>query len=119
MKILIYYALIATFFLLSCNKKENSPSDCKIENPLIELNWLNDLKNSLTNCTCQISIMQAEYNGTTVFYTIMNDPVCDAVQDIKLYDCNGNVVKEYRYNEFDVFAKEVTNQHSIYSCKDE
>jgi hypothetical protein len=101
------------FMIFSCEKNEKI---CNCDNPLTDLAWLNNLKSSITNCTCRMSIVQANYNKQTVFYVIMNDPVCDGVININLFDCKGEFVKNYQSLD-QTFSSEVTNQKIIYTCK--
>jgi hypothetical protein len=100
--------------IMSCEKFENT---CKCDNPLEDLSWLKDLKSSFTNCNCRMSIIQATYNTQTVFYPIMNDPVCDGYFPVSLIDCNGNHIKTYEPPLGETFGKEVTNRKEIYTCK--
>jgi hypothetical protein len=109
---LFVYGLI----LISCEKNEYTIPECNVENPLEELNWLKDIKNSLTNCTCQISILQGKYREKTVFYIMNTDPVCNSVFHVVLWDCNGDVLKEYKPGQNDAFSSEVELIDNIYTC---
>jgi len=44
------------------------------------------------------------------------DPVCNSVFQVVLWDCNGNVVKEYKPGENDLFSNEVELVSNIYTC---
>jgi hypothetical protein len=104
---------LVMLFILSCEKKENVvPCNTAVEN----LQWMNELKASFTNCTCQISVFQAVYLKQTVFYWLMNDPLCDGVQKIYLYDCSGNIVKHYPIPD-QTFTDAVTDRKVIFTCK--
>ena len=108
--------LIFVFFILilSCEKADKV---CNCNNPIEDLQWLKELKASFTNCTCQLSIIQATYDNQTVFYPIMNDPACNGIiQQINLFDCSGNTIKTYSAID-QAFGNEVTNRKTIYSCK--
>ena len=107
---------ICGLILISCEKSEKPIPDCNVENPLEELDWLKDVKNSLTNCTCQISILQGKYREKTVFYIIYTDPVCNSVFHVVLWDCNGDVIKEYKPGQNDIFNSEVELDYIIYTC---
>lgn len=63
-----------------------------------------------------MSIFQATYNKQTVFYYIMNDPLCNGYQQINLFDCSGNALKTYNLTD-QAFDNEVTNKKVIYICK--
>jgi hypothetical protein len=99
--------------IISCEKYDNT---CNCENPLEDIAWLKELKNSMTNCYCERSIFQATYNKQTVFYTVMTDPVCDGVINISLADCNGNILKTYTALD-ETFTNEVTERKVLYRCK--
>jgi hypothetical protein len=107
------FIFIFLVLLLSCEKKDNT---CNCDNPLEELSWLKELKVSFTNCSCQISIIQATYQKQTVFYPIMNDPLCNSYQIIVLYDCSGTTIKTYTLTDH-TFGDEVTGRKTIYTCK--
>jgi hypothetical protein len=99
--------------LLSCEKTDKI---CNCNTPIEDLPWLKQLKSSITNCTCQISVFQATHKKQTAFYMIMNDPLCDGYQQIVLLDCNGNNIKSYMPND-QAFSSEVTNREVIFTCK--
>lgn len=116
MRKIFYCIFIWGLILISCGKNENTIPECNVENPLEELDWLKDVKNSLTNCTCQISIIQGKYREKTVFYIMNTDPICNSVFHVVLWDCNGHVVKEYKPGQNDTFSSEVELVDSIYTC---
>jgi hypothetical protein len=99
--------------LLSCEKKDNS---CNCKDPLADLAWLEELKSSLTNCTCEMSILQATYNNQTVYYQAMTDPLCDGIYPVVLLDCNGTTVKSYE-SISQVPDNAITNIKALYRCK--
>ena len=109
----IFLIFVTFILILSCEKNDKV---CNCNNPLEDLPWLKELKASFTNCTCQISIIQATYSKQTVFYPIMNDPLCNSYQQINLFDCSGNTLKTYTTTD-QAFGSEVTNQKVIYTCK--
>jgi hypothetical protein len=120
MKQIFYCYFFFGVFFLGCdnNKDKNTIPDCKTDNPIEELDWLKDIKGSYSNCTCQISILQGKYKEKTVFYEMMTDPVCDGVFNVTLWDCNGDVVKEYKENDFSVFTDEVEFVKNLYTCSE-
>jgi hypothetical protein len=117
MKHILAYFFIFGIVFIGCDKDEKTLPDCDFDNPIEDLGWLKEVKNSLNNCTCQISIFQAQYAGKTVFYQLMNDPACNSVFGVELWDCNGDIVKEYKRGDQDIFASEVVSGEIIYSCK--
>lgn len=107
------FIFVILILILSCEKSDNI---CNCNNPLEDLAWLKELKNSFTNCTCEISIIQATYEKQTVFYVALTDPVCDGVFNVNLADCNGTIIKNYTtYDQ--TFDNEVTNRKVLYRCK--
>jgi len=114
----IYIFFLFIFILAGCKKDEENEVKCDVSNPLAELPWLVDIKNSMTNCTCDESILQGEYKDMTVFYVMMNDPLCNSVFHVVLWDCNGNFVKEYKPGENDLFFEEVELVDNIYTCSE-
>ena len=113
-----FILFITIFFAASCGKDENtSKSTCDLTNPIEELSWLKEMKNTMTNCSCEMSIVQATYNNQTVFYTMMIDPLCDGVQTIILYDCEGKIEKTIANSEISSYKAEETNMKVLYRCK--
>lgn len=110
--------LITIFIVASCGKDENTgKSTCDLADPIEELPWLKEIKNSLTNCSCEISILQATYKNQTVFYTAMTDPLCDGVQTITLLDCEGKVIRSIANDDIPSFHENATNIKALYRCK--
>ena len=107
------FIFILLVLLLSCEKKDNT---CNCNDPLTDLAWLKELKNSLTNCSCEMSIIQATYNEQTVFYQAMTDPLCDGIYPIVLLNCNGATVKSYE-SANQVPNNEITNVKALFRCK--
>lgn len=115
---LIFTLLFAFLLLVGCSKDSNDNKQiCNLADPLNELAWLKEIKNSLTNCSCQISILQATYDGQTVFYTAMTDPLCDGVQTYTLYNCDGKVVEVILSDKIQAFQTKVTDVKNLYRCK--
>lgn len=121
-KITILSVLISCFLGMSCsNDDDQNGLTCNPTEPFEELNWLKDLRDSIDNCTCEVSISMAEFEGNTVFYKTMTDPLCNWQFETDLYNCNGDIIKKYRYSEeqpnvLERFSEEVTNQRNLYSC---
>jgi hypothetical protein len=108
------FIIVLLIFLLSCEKDDNT---CNSNDPLKDLAWLHELTTTFTNCSCEMSIIQATYNRQTVFYTAMTDPLCNGnIQTYVLFDCTGNAVKSYQSGDQAMEGK-VTNLKVIYRCK--
>jgi hypothetical protein len=101
-------------FLTGCEKYDNS---CDCNNPLEDLAWLKEIKVSLTNCSCRVSIMQATWHDQTVFYSIMNDPLCNSAGTVVLLDCNGNSITAFDLPFSESTSNEIKDPKVIYSCK--
>lgn len=108
------FLFIALILVMSCEKEDNT---CNCDNPLEDLEWLKELKSSFTNCTCRMAIFQATYNKQTVFYSVMNDPLCDGYYPVAIRDCNGDVLKVYEPSLGETFSNEVTDREEIFFCK--
>jgi uncharacterized protein YcfL len=105
--------IITLILLIGCEKNDNT---CNCNDPLKDLVWLKELKVSLTNCSCEMSIIQGTYNKQTVFYQAMTDALCDGIYPIVLLDCNGVTVKSYE-SANQVPDNEITNIKVLYRCK--
>ncbi|HEX2920186.1 MAG TPA: hypothetical protein VHO50_03375 [Bacteroidales bacterium] len=115
----LFLVIIVLFLLINCERSEKKEPvmSCNVENPLEDLPWLKELKNTLTGCTCEISIIQALYQNETVFYTTLTDYLCDGVFHVELMDCSGAVIKEYNIGNAGLFNTEVTELNVIHKCK--
>jgi len=107
------FIVVSLVLLLSCEKNDNT---CNCKDPLNDLAWLQEVKVSLTNCFCEMSIIQATYNKQTVFYTAMTDPLCDGIYSIVLRDCNGDTIKTYE-SVNQVTENEISDIRVLYRCK--
>ena len=108
------FLLFAIIFFFSCEKYDNT---CNCKDPIEDLPWLKEVKTSFTNCICRLSIIQATYNDQTVFYSIMNDPLCDGYYPVFLRDCDGDTIKVYEPPLLEAFSNEVIYRKTIYTCK--
>lgn len=117
-KILFMILFVA---LLSCSKDDNDSNTqnaCEADNPL-EVEWIIEIKNSMQNCFCEISIIQGTYEGQTVFFIALTDPLCDGIDVPTLYNCEGVAVKTYTMDDYLEFYTEVTRDTVLYRCKTE
>ncbi len=104
-------------FLFSCSKEDRYNNECKPENPF-EMGWMTEWIADLQNCACTVSIFQAEYEGETVFWQLMTDPLCQGViQNITVHCCIGcELMVLENYDDLVAFQKKVTNMKIIYQC---
>lgn len=113
------FLVILSVLIVNCSKDEKTPvTDCNTENPIEELGWLRELKDTLTNCTCQISIIQGTYRNQPVFYLALTDPLCNGISIPTLFNCEGKPIKKYTADDFQNFSREVTLDSVLYSCKE-
>ena len=106
--------------ILSCNKSDKlTKTECVLDNPIEDFAWLKAMKTNLTNCSCEISIIQGTYNNQTVFFEKLTDMLCDGVDMPTLYDCTGKVVRIFTSNDYKTFYNLVTDNKVLYRCKNE
>jgi hypothetical protein len=103
---------VTLLLLLSCEKHDKA---CGFNDPLEDLAWLRNVKISLGDCTCEISIIQALYNKQTIFYTALTDPLCDGYYPYVLRNCAGDPLKTYLPDD-PAFSTDVTDRNVIYRC---
>lgn len=115
MKILLF--VITSILLLNCSKEEKvTTKACNSDNPMEEIGWLKAIKDSLADCPCRISVIQATYLHKQVFYVALSDPLCDGVFYPELLDCNGKTVKQFTQENIEDF-NQVTVDTVLYSCR--
>jgi len=115
--LLITLCLIGLFG--GCKKDQPVPDNaCTATNPL-DVQWVKEITQSFTNCTCKHTLFQGTYRGQTVFFSLMNDPLCDGIFSATLHDCTGNVIRSYPSSlaEMEAFSKEVKIEKPLYVCK--
>ncbi len=124
------FILLTLFFsatIISCTNNDDEviadsqlqvQNACTAEKPL-DLEWMQDLITEL-NCgeyACKVAILKSEYEGETVFYTLVNDPRCNSVGVRRLYNCFGKKVKEFTDEESRAFSNNVEREvEEIFSC---
>lgn len=81
--------------------------------------WLNNLKNSIKNCTCQTSVVRGTYNNQTVFYITITDPACNFAGTPTLYTCEGEKVKDFTISLIDQqdMIDNLQINEILYTCK--
>jgi hypothetical protein len=103
MKYLIGLMMIA---LLSCGKDADFPTDKQ---------WLVDLRNSYSNCTCIMVIREGTYQNKRVFETGTIGPTCNGINIV--YDEQGNVLlTSAEPAKFAGYIAEVQNLREIWRC---
>jgi len=110
-------AVLFLLFILSCSKEDRNEDQCNAKNPF-EMEWMSEWIADLQNCSCTISIIQANYDGEPVFWQLMTDPLCQGlIEKITVYSCIGDelLVLEH-YNDLMEFQQKVTDFKIIYNC---
>jgi len=115
MKKIIFLFVIV--LISGCSKEDRYKNSCNAENPF-EMGWFQEWISDLQNCACTISVFQAEYEGETVFWQLMTDPLCNGVtENITVRCCIGCELKVLEdLSAIVEFQKKVTNMKIIYQC---
>ena len=109
--------VLTILLIVACSKSENGTKNaCNSANPLEDVSWLKAIKNTLTKCDCEISIIQGIYNGQTVFYTAMTDPLCNGINTPTLLDCEGKIVRTFTEADNQDYLTQVTAVKVLYRC---
>jgi hypothetical protein len=116
--------LASLALLISCESKDLGCADshaenCGLSDPLTELAWLGDWKTQADadcNEVCRTSIVRGKYKGQVVFFTSIGGPLCDTFFEAELFDCCGESLKYYDFNDFQEFDAEVTDRTILYTC---
>ena len=112
------FFLLMGIYLFGCEKSDKETLNaCRSTDPLENVIWLKTIKNELTNCYCEMSIIQGKYNNQTVFYVALTDPLCNGISTPTLYDCDGNIIRTFTMNDFQEFYKNVNAEKVLYRCK--
>jgi hypothetical protein len=112
------FLLLCLTALISCDHEDDeSIPSCEFSDPIEDLAWLKEYKETLSDCSIQISIFQANYKKHVVFYSRITDPLANSVFGVALWDCEGNIIKIFKYDQREEFNKLVTNGVVLYRCK--
>jgi hypothetical protein len=117
MKKLILFILVVLVISCKDDDKNAGPGVCGYES-IADTDWMASLRDSMTNCTCEKSIITGKYEGYTVFFVAVTDPLCNSVFAPTLYNCEGTAVKSFEstmeaQNEF---YNKVTERNVVYRC---
>ena len=115
-KIILFFAL-SLLILNGCHYDKMAKTECNSDNPVEDFAWLKAMKNTMTNCSCEISIIQGTYNNQTVFFMAGTDPLCNGINMPTIFDCEGKVVRIFTINDYLSFNDLVTRDKVLYRCK--
>ena len=119
-KIIFAISIILAFGSVSCtDDKKNDSTACKATLSIDSTPWIIDLKKSLTNCSCEISIIKGTYNSQTVIFVAITDPVCNSTNTPTLYNCEGKAIRSFTASTTDQkeLRDNVTWDTVLYRCK--
>ena len=118
MKYILNYIFIFGIILTSCNKDENTIPECDVENPLEELEWLKEMKDTCKSSgnICHTIIIHGLYKDESVYYTNLIGALCDPPFNIFLRDCNGDTIKKYKIGDNQKFQEEVEFVEILHTC---
>ena len=111
---IITSVLILFLAFSSCDASRNDASRCQSKNPLEDLAWLKELKESLKDSDLEKTIYQASYKKETVFYLMITDPRVRLAFGVTLWNCEGKVICEFKSGDYEEFDTQVLNKIDIY-----
>jgi hypothetical protein len=115
MKNVFILCLVVILFGCTCDDDSTTISACTSDDPITEISWLSDLKNSIDNCSCTTSVMKGTYESKTVYFVLINDPLCNIGGSIVLYNCTGEPIATVDVSQFGDHVKIGT---ILYSCEE-
>lgn len=107
------FLLLTIFFAIGC--EDESPVVCSQmeEEEVIAL-----LSDQLDNCTCEISIIRANFLGNTVYALLGTAPNCTFAFDPTLYNCEGNVIPGSLHLSQERYTRLVKFEEVLLRCND-
>jgi len=117
----IFVLLVMIFLMVSCDDDQNTDTkECAWIGSADEVQWYAALKESITNCTCETSIIKGTYYHQTVFWIAITDPLCNSVNTPTLYNCEGKAIRTFTLSVTDQqeFWDKVKLDSVLYRCKD-
>ena len=115
-----FFTLVFLILITACNNDDClETSVCPTKETLDDFPWIVEMKNSITNCSCEVSIIKGSYKGKDVFYVAMTDALCNGMNTPTLFDCEGNEIISFTSSTEDqkVFIENVTTVEVLFRCK--
>jgi hypothetical protein len=115
----MFILLVLLIQTVSCNDECEDTKVCTLTGSIDDIPWIVELKESMTNCTCEVSIIKGTYNGETVIFIALTDPVCNGINAPTLYNCEGQEIRSFTNSEADQkeLLNHVTRDSVLYRCK--
>lgn len=115
---LFTFILIALSFYSCSDDSSHTDDTCATIDNIEEIPWLLN-KLSLIDCGCEMSIIRGTYEGQTVIYFMMTDPVCDGISTPTLYACDGTAIRTFTNSPDDQqeLLHQVTRDQVLFRCK--
>jgi hypothetical protein len=88
-------SIILTAISASCVDDPINTNACMTTESIDTILWIAELKNSMTDCTCEQSIIKGTYNGEAVIFIALTDQVCNGIDTPTLYTCYGKEIKSF------------------------
>lgn len=113
-------SIVLAISSVSCNHDKSIVTNaCTLPMSVDNVPWLVELKKTMTNCTCEISIIKGTYEGQPVIFIGLTDPLCDGIDTPTLYNCDGNVIRSFTSLPSDQkdLRNKVTRDTVLYRCK--
>jgi hypothetical protein len=116
----IFIVLVLLILTVSCSNDKNVDTNvCTTTGSIDDVPWIAGLKKSMTNCSCESSIIKGRYDNQTVIFIALTDPLCDGIDTPTLYNCEGIEIRSFTNSAADqkeLFDK-VTRDSVLYRCK--
>ena len=111
----IVIAAVIIFF--GCNEEPELTEKCNPDNPL-EMHWMAEWIGELQHCGCTTSVFQGEYDGGTVFWHLITDPLCQTIiENIPVFNCLGDeILLLNNNNDWQEFSSKITERKIIFVC---
>ena len=119
-KIIVFVtSVILTMGAAGCTDHKFDTNACTSADSIEGVVWIEELKESMTNCTCEISIIKGTYEGQAVIFIALTDPVCNGIDTPTLYNCEGKEVRSFTTSAADQkeLREKVTRDTVMYRCK--
>ncbi len=112
----IFILLMLLMLTLSCSDNTNV---CATTGSIDDFPWIAKLKKSMTNCSCETSIIKGKYNNQTVIFIASTDPQCLGIDTPTLYNCEGKEIRSFTDSVADQkeLSDKLTRDSVLYRCK--